>query len=409
MGYPSLLYPNETPLYPKASVVLDYLHSYADVFNLRKHIQLNTTVKATRWNGSKWQIETQSSETGKLEEVDADLLIVANGHYHVPNFPSIPGLERWRTAGKVTHSLWYRAPFDAGEVVLVVGGGPSGFAISSEMSSTCSTLIHSVPESQPTIRDNKVLVRGRTVQFLEDERTVVFEDGSMESGIDHVFLATGYLTSCPFLSNDLLVPAIPQKVPPLPTKLHNSSQHIFPLVRDIFPLQSDFPLNSIAFMGLPIGISTGPNFEAQAGAILKVFEDPTVLNIIHEKIDIVSRYQSLREVVKSDPVVTGGSEESLNKRIAHAWHRYRGEERFKYRNGLYELAENEKRISDREKRIDDASGLLKESWQRIEASGEAGAWLKGVGSGGLDDWYDLMERVIKYGEDDNVTFVDIKI
>ncbi len=320
MAFPSLLFSNETTLFPKAEVVLEYLKLYAKEFALMPHIKLSVEVISVTWSGANWIVKTTANGDG----LEFDRIVVANGHYRVPFFPSTPGLESWIKSGKVTHSAWYRSPHYVGDVVLVVGGGPSGQDLTHEMSTVCKTIIHSVPGTQPTQTGN-IKLRSRVVRFSDD--AVIFDDGSCETGVDHVFLATGFLTSFPFFSNNVLVNALPPPVPPLPQHIYNSSQHVFPLALDLFPLQADFPLNSVAFMGLPIKVVPFPLFEAQARAATKAFSDPSAVDPARDAVAIISRYEALRMEFVGD-----------EEKVAHAWFRYRNQDQFVYRDELHAFA-----------------------------------------------------------------------
>ena len=380
MAFPSLLFPPSTPLFPRASFVLEYLREYAKCFDLMPHVQLNVTVKSVRWSGNAWKLFLTN---GNSKETEFDHLIIANGHYRVPYIPPLPGLDVWIEEGRVTHSAWYRSPKPVGDVVLVVGAGPSGRDLADEMRLFCKTLIHAGAASagKPTDEGN-VKNRGHAIRF--SERTVYFEDGSSESGIDHCFLATGYRMSFPFF--EPIVSSMPAPIPPLPAHLHNSSHHVFPLARDLFPLQADFPSNAVAFMGLPIKVVPFPLFEAQMRAILRVFFDPAILDPTLEAIDIITRYDNLSREFGNDQLS-----------VAHAWHRYRGNEQFDYRNALHSFAgyDGKKwKVRDWEIEYYDRKAVLRREWRALEASGEAEDWVRGVGEGGIEDWLDLMRRLV---------------
>ena len=82
MCYSSLPFPPETPLFPKASVVHDYLRLYVKTFDLMPHIHLNTTVLSTIWASSFWDVRLSTGEA-----LSFDRLIIANGHFRVPYYP----------------------------------------------------------------------------------------------------------------------------------------------------------------------------------------------------------------------------------------------------------------------------------------------------------------------------------
>jgi len=138
MGFTDFLFPASTPLYPPASTVLTFLESYADHFNLRPHIHFNTTVINAEYtlnevslSGNRmyaWNVSTQSVDSEQQNHFKFDWLLVCNGHYSVPRYPSIPGLSTWVASKKVSHSATYRnpslLPLPNAAKVLVVGEDP---------------------------------------------------------------------------------------------------------------------------------------------------------------------------------------------------------------------------------------------------------------------------------------------
>lgn len=57
------------------------------------------------------------------------------------------------------------------------------------------------------------------------------------------------------------------------------------------------------------------------------------------------------------------------------------------------------RVQEWEKEMYTARDVLRKAWAQIEQSGEAGKWLKDVGRGGIDEWVDLMRKVLKFAEE----------
>ena len=118
-GIPGFPMPDGYPDYPNHTLVLDYIRSFADTFDLRKHVRLNTQIThAKRDRQGKWKLETKEGET-----LTARYLICANGVTWEPNLVSWPG----NFDGEIRHSITYRSPSEfAGKRVLIVGAGNSG-------------------------------------------------------------------------------------------------------------------------------------------------------------------------------------------------------------------------------------------------------------------------------------------
>jgi len=319
---------------------------------------------------------------------DFDLIIVANGHYRFPRYPNTPGLSKWIAAGKALHSAWYRHALNLGEIVVVVGDGPSGHDIAAEMRAVARTVIHSVNGGVHEDIGN-LKMRGRIVEF-KDEGQVVFDDGTTESHVDYCLLATGYELSFPFLPTDILQPSIPPSCPPLPPALYNSGYHIFPLAKHIFPLWSDYPPAALAFMGLLVKVAPFPLFEAQGRAIVKAFEHPVLLDTTQEATEIIIRYEELASVYGDDTL-------SISKN----WHKLRGQAQFNYRNRLFAFSEGDTKMTvpDWEPEMYAKKDVLRRVWRELERTGKTDEWVKGVGEGGSMEWVDMTRRLLKTFEE----------
>lgn len=390
MCYMSYPFPPATPLYPSAEVIRQYLEDYASDFDLYPHIRLSSPVTAVHWDSSlsKWDV-TVSSTSGS-QTTPFDLVLVANGHFRVPRFPETKGLEAWRAQGKVTHTAWYRRPSDYTGKLLVVGGGYSGQDVAADTQPFASEVIHSVTGvTAEDFKGGKFKKRGRVAEYLDPgEGKVVFEDGSTESGVDTVIIATGYQFSFPFLSEPEVACAMPPHVPPIPPVLYNSTLHVFPVAKHLFPLVTSYPPSSIAFIGLPLRVAPFPLAEIQAKAALKVFANPETLDVEHEAEALRVRHERFRAEKGDDEVA-----------IADAWFRFGFDDMFDYRDELYEFVGDPYRIPRWEKELFEQKDALREQWRLLEKSGDAEAWSRGVGSGKepFEEWAQFMSKVLRCG------------
>lgn len=106
-----------------------YLEAYADRFDLRPHVRLQTEVTRAVHEGGQWRVHTRQRGSDAEQVIVADALIVATGSNHVPR-----RLETAGFSGEVVHSADYRSPRDfAGKHVLVVGSGESAFDIAADL------------------------------------------------------------------------------------------------------------------------------------------------------------------------------------------------------------------------------------------------------------------------------------
>jgi len=407
MCFAALPFPPSTGVYPPAKVVEEYLDSFVAHFDLSPNIRLNTTVELLDRDEKNafWRVRLSGPGYGG-EWLRFDKVVVANGHYRLPRFPNIPGLDEWLTAGKATHSAWYRRPVDSGSTLLVVGGGPSGHDITTDIAAlpSTSTVYFSVtrpPLDQPS--NSKIQYRARVAEFLppngKGKGKVRYEDGN-EDEVDSCILATGYKMAYPFLPDSLIQTSPPPTpIPPIPRdKLYNSTYHVFPLIKHLFPVTDKYPPTSLAFPGLPSHVAPFPLTEAQFHGMVKLWTTPELLDVDAEIGTIISRYEKLKNKLGGDEI-----------QVAKRYFVLGILEQIRYRDELYTIAygEDEEMLK---KYLTPAwhedmflyTAQMRAEWERMEETGEADEFVKGVGEVSRDEWeklmHKLLERVLGKGE-----------
>ncbi|TEB20618.1 FAD/NAD(P)-binding domain-containing protein [Coprinellus micaceus] len=415
MSFPDFPFPPETPLFPRAAAVLNYLQLYARFHELHPHIQLRTQVVSVDWNkednewviGTKGEKATNEVRDGEAESAlqteHADLVMISNGHYGSPRFPTTPGVQEWIDRGLATHSMWYRHPPPPPSQIkiLVVGAGPSGQDLVADFLSLSPsalysyTVIHSTTaspsESVPQLNGNTLLRRPRVSLYhtLSNtaNSTVTFANGEVEEGIDHVYLATGYSYSYPFLASHILQAGYP---PPLASPggrnpiLWNTSYSVHHLARHIWPvsfspslLPLPYPPTSLAFLALPSRVSPLPLVEAQARVSLAVFADPSLVDLQHEERLIQERWDEVER--------EGGGKGDRD--TWGRWHIFQdGSEQYDYRESLstdFKLSPPHT-VPSWHRELYEAKGLLRSTWRALEGAGEWETYVMGVGRHGWD-------------------------
>jgi NADPH-dependent 2,4-dienoyl-CoA reductase/sulfur reductase-like enzyme len=120
--------PDAYPDYPSHAQLAAYFQAYARHFHVEQFVQFGTEVEAVEpLPNNRWTVRVVRH--GVLETIDADVVVVANGHHWRPRMPQYPGA----FSGTLMHSHEYKraAPF-TGQRVLVIGGGNSACDVAVE-------------------------------------------------------------------------------------------------------------------------------------------------------------------------------------------------------------------------------------------------------------------------------------
>ena len=74
--------------HPHNTDMQQYIENYVEHFDLRKHIQFNTTVANVRRDGDVWSIHYRGNADSSDTEVCVKNVAVATGHHALPIMPS---------------------------------------------------------------------------------------------------------------------------------------------------------------------------------------------------------------------------------------------------------------------------------------------------------------------------------
>ncbi|KAF7563922.1 hypothetical protein G7046_g185 [Stylonectria norvegica] len=247
-------------------------------------------------DGTSWTLRTISLQPQSQTEVPRvvektwqfDALVIASGHYNLPRVPSIPGLAEWKRlfGDRIIHSKQYRqASTYLDKNILIIGGGTSALDVCRETDGIAKGIVQStrggdfdlpsslLPQSAERvggvdrlITDPNVSARGNLKPSEPIPGKIYLKDGRVLEGIDNIIVATGYITSYPFLSqyhsDDLTVDTANSEI--LVTAEGNMVHNLH---KDIFYIED----TSLAFIGVPYYISTFSLFDHQAQVLARVF------------------------------------------------------------------------------------------------------------------------------------------
>ena len=285
--------------------------------------------------------------------------------------------------------------------------------------------------SAPIGKTPGVIYKPRTKGFTAS--SVQFEDGTEVSDVEVVILATGYNHHFPFLD-----PSDPYNQPSgeLPTngrhvimttnasahsrpegeqRLTTNPNYIFPLARQIVSLSSLHPLNALFFIGLPF-----PGANALNGIAQSVFAGHLIAHPdrVYPTSDITGQKgwneTLVREMLLKNLTAFENRVASEGFDVYHLGHMmnfglYTDAE---YQDSLIAHLQTQGLVPPRgrgyifvEPWRTRARGKileLRRIWKEIESRGgeEVKRWLDGVET--EDEWADLMDRLVKWGEEHGI-------
>jgi hypothetical protein len=157
----------------------------------------------------------------------------------------------------------------------------------------------------------------------------------------------------------------------------------------VFPLLAPFPPSSAAFVGLPVKVAPFPLIEVQALLAVRVMIGRVELDFNRELEITVSQNKDLLEAFRHSA-----------ERVAREWHVLDSLDlQYGYRENLWRLAnEPDKTVPAWTLEFYEKKFILRDEWRDLVKRGEASSWAEGVGKGGIDEWVDLMYRVLRRAE-----------
>ncbi|MFP5068701.1 flavin-containing monooxygenase [Pseudonocardia nantongensis] len=191
------------PSFPPRAVLEDYILGRAKKSGVRRHIRFDTAV---RWidhdpGSDTFRLTVEDLEQGASRDEEFDHVIVATGHFSIPNVPSYPGFEQF--PGRILHSHDFRDSQEfTGKDLLVVGSSYSAEDIALQTrkygANSVTISYRSAPMGFPW-PDGVEEVPG--IDRVEG-RTVHFVDGSTRD-VDAIIMCTGYRHHFPFVASPL--------------------------------------------------------------------------------------------------------------------------------------------------------------------------------------------------------------
>ena len=189
--------------YPPRAVLWDYIKGRVEKSDVRKYIRFTTAVRDVTYSDDTgtFTIVSHDLVANRTRVDEYDYVVVANGHFSIPNAPHFPGFDTF--LGRVLHAHDFRDAVEfADKDILIIGGSYSAEDIGSQChkygckSVTISYRTSAIGFDWPdTWREVPLLTK-------VEGKTAHFKDGSTKD-VDAIILCTGYLVHFPFLHDDL--------------------------------------------------------------------------------------------------------------------------------------------------------------------------------------------------------------
>lgn len=189
------------PSFPPREVLYDYITGRAKKNNLQRYIQFSTVVRQVEFSEGRFRVRVKDLVADQERVETFDFVVVATGHFSIPNLPKFEGIEQF--PGRVLHSHDFREAREfAGKDLLVVGGSYSAEDIALQ---TYKYGAKSVTISYRTAPMGFKWPEGiEEVPLLTklEGKVAYFQDGSSKK-VDAIIFCVGYQHSFPFLEDSL--------------------------------------------------------------------------------------------------------------------------------------------------------------------------------------------------------------
>lgn len=260
--------------YPPRAVMLDYLQGWAKKWKVEA--TYNRKVGSVTYNdeSGKFFVTSEDTRDGSRHWSYFDYVIVATGHFSVPNYPPLyPGMHNFK--GIVIHSHNFRdAKEFAGKRIMVIGNGYSGEDIAMQcvkFGATQATVCYRTAPMEHNFGHLPISESKLPESFDEATDEWIFADG-VRAQYDALIYCTGYKHDFPFLSGDLDLKT-PNRL--IPDTLWKGILH---------------PNNpKLMFLGMPDQYYTFSAFHAQG---------KFCIGVVEEKIEIPSKEDMLADTAR---------------------------------------------------------------------------------------------------------------
>jgi trimethylamine monooxygenase len=187
--------------FPPRAVLMDYIEGRVKKANVRDAIQFSTIVRDVRAVGDQFEVTVRECVQDCETTETFDHVVVASGHFSVPNMPHYEGFESFN--GRILHAHDFREAREFAEKdILILGTSYSAEDIGSQcwkygcksvtVAHRTAPMGYDWPENWKEVPALSHVI-GRTAHFIDDT----------SKDIDAIILCTGYKHHFPFLPDEL--------------------------------------------------------------------------------------------------------------------------------------------------------------------------------------------------------------
>ncbi|XP_069131059.1 trimethylamine monooxygenase-like [Argopecten irradians] len=191
------------PSFPPRSVLFDYLQGRWNKANVRDQIQFSTLVKHVTYNTDTddFTVTVKDLKCDKVTSERFSHVVVATGHFSVPNVPEFNGIDTFR--GRIIHSHDFRKAEEfKDQRLLIVGSSYSAEDLALQCRKAGSSDVICCWRTKPMGFKWPKGIEERPLLTNIDGNKIYFKDGTT-ADVDTIILCTGYLYHFPYLSDNL--------------------------------------------------------------------------------------------------------------------------------------------------------------------------------------------------------------
>jgi len=191
------------PSFPPREVLYDYIVGRAEKSAVKGQVRFATAVRFVEYDDKSgtFHVTSEDLKSRATKTEDFDYVVVATGHFSIPNVPYFEGVEKF--PGRVMHAHDFRdAQEFAGKNLLIVGASYSAEDIALQCHKYGAKSVTMCWRTKPMGFHWPEGMEERPLLLKVEGKTAHFKDGSTKE-IDAIILCTGYQHSFPFLADDL--------------------------------------------------------------------------------------------------------------------------------------------------------------------------------------------------------------